>query len=123
VKKICKDHKLRLHLDGARSLNAAHCLKKDPAVLFKDFDTINFCLSKGMGCPIGSLVIGKNEDMVFANIARKLLGGSMRQAGVLAACGLVSLEDWEERFENDHENAKFIGEELKTIKNVEVNVD
>ena len=75
VAKICKDHKLRLHLDGARSLNAATALNIDPAVMVKPFNTVNFCLSKGMGCPIGSLVIGSKEDITFANVLRKMLGG------------------------------------------------
>jgi threonine aldolase len=78
VKKIAKKHKLRMHLDGARGLNAVTYLGVEPAEMVKDFDTVNFCLSKGMGCPIGSMVIGTKEDMAFARILRKLLGGQMR---------------------------------------------
>jgi threonine aldolase len=97
VKKICDAHKIKLHLDGARALNASTFLKIEPAKMVKDFDTINFCLSKGMGCPIGSMVIGTREDIAHARIVAKLLGGALRQAGVLAACGLVSLEDWQDK--------------------------
>jgi threonine aldolase len=78
VKKIAKKHKLRMHLDGARGLNAVTYLGVEPAEMVKDFDTVNFCLSKGMGCPIGSMVIGTKEDMAFARMLRKLLGGQMR---------------------------------------------
>ena len=78
VKKLAKKHKLRLHLDAARGLNAAVALDKDPAEMVKDFDTVNFCLSKGMGCPVGSLIMGKNEDMEYARVLRKMLGGQMR---------------------------------------------
>ena len=78
VKKIANKHKLRMHLDGARSLNAATSLNIEPAKLVKDFDTINLCMSKGMGCPIGSLLIGSQQDIAHARIIRKMLGGQMR---------------------------------------------
>lgn len=97
VKKLAKKHKLRLHLDGARCLNAATYLNVDPALLVKDFDTVNFCLSKGMGCPVGSMIIGTEKDIEHARALRKMLGGQMRQVGILATCGLISLEDWKER--------------------------
>lgn len=97
VKKIAVKKGLRMHLDGARALNAAVYLKMDPAEMVEDYDTVNFCLSKGMACPVGSLIIGKKEDIEFAKIVRKMLGGALRQVGVLASCGLVSLEDWRER--------------------------
>jgi threonine aldolase len=67
-----------MHLDGARGLNAVTALNTDPATMVKDFDTVNFCLSKGMGCPVGSMVIGSKEDIAFARILRKILGGQMR---------------------------------------------
>ena len=94
VKKICKQHNIRMHLDGARGLNAAVYLNVKPDKMVKDFDTVNFCFSKGMGCPVGSMVIGTKADIDFARMIRKMLGGAMRQSGVLAACALVSLEDW-----------------------------
>lgn len=67
-----------MHLDGARALNAAVHLKVDPAVMVRDFDTVNFCLSKGMGCPVGSLIIGSKSFINHALVLRKMLGGSMR---------------------------------------------
>jgi threonine aldolase len=78
VKALADKHKLRLHLDAARGLNAAVYLKTDPAVMVKPFNTVNFCLSKGMGCPVGSLIIGSQEDINLARIYRKMLGGQMR---------------------------------------------
>jgi threonine aldolase len=78
VKKIAKKRKLRMHLDGARCLNAATYLKIDPAEMVEDFNTVNLCLSKGLGCPIGSLLIGSHEDIDHARALRKMLGGQMR---------------------------------------------
>lgn len=75
VKEIASKNKLRMHLDGARSLNAAAFLNISPAEMVADFDTVNCCLSKGMGCPIGSLIIGTKEDIAHAKIIRKLIGG------------------------------------------------
>lgn len=97
-----------MHLDAARGLNAALYLNLDPKIMVKDFETVNFCLSKGMGCPVGSLVIGSKEDIEFAYMLRKILGGQMRQVGVLATCGLVALEDWKEKLAADHKNAKYL---------------
>ena len=112
VKKIANKHKLRFHLDGARALNAAVALNIDPAVMVEDFDTVNFCLSKGMGCPVGSLVMGTKQDIEFARVIRKMLGGAMRQAGVLATCGLVSLEDWKQKLKVDNDNALWLAKEM-----------
>jgi threonine aldolase len=101
-----------MHLDGARGLNAAQSLKVTPSTMVSDFDTVNFCLSKGMGCPVGSMVIGSKEDIEHARVLRKMLGGQMRQVGILAICGLISLEDWQERLQNDHDNARWIANEM-----------
>ena len=78
AKNLAKKHKLRLHLDAARGLNAAVALGIEPAEMVNDFDTVNFCLSKGMGCPVGSLIMGTKNDMEFARVMRKMLGGQMR---------------------------------------------
>ena len=78
VRKIARKHKLRMHLDGARCLNAAVALKIEPSLMVKEFNTVNFCLSKGMGCPVGSMVIGSREDIEHARIIRKMIGGQMR---------------------------------------------
>lgn len=120
VKKIAKKHKLRMHLDGARCLNAATKLNIDPAEMVKAFDTVNFCLSKGMGCPIGSVLMGKEADIQHASIIRKMLGGQMRQVGTIASCGLVALEDWRERLQNDHDNARYLAEEVDKIEAIDV---
>jgi len=98
VSDICANHKLNMHLDGARALNAATFLNIDPSEMVKPFKTFNFCLSKGMGCPIGSMIVSSREMIDHAIIVRKMLGGAMRQVGVLGACGLVALEDWKPRF-------------------------
>lgn len=78
MKKLAKKHKLKMHLDGARSLNAAVALDISPAEMTKDFDTVTLCLSKGLGCPLGSLVIGNKKDIKHCLILRKLLGGNLR---------------------------------------------
>eukprot|EP00347_Sterkiella_histriomuscorum_P022198 403331332 len=120
VRQIANRHKLRMHLDGARSLNAAVYLNMDPAKMVEDFDTVNFCLSKGMSCPVGSLIIGRKEDINHAMALRKMLGGAMRQVGVLASCGLVALEDWKEKLSEDHENARALAQGLSKIPWIDV---
>lgn len=112
VKKLATASNLKMHLDGARGLNAAAFLDIDPAHMVKHFDTVNFCMSKGMGCPVGSLIMGTAQDMEFARVLRKMLGGQMRQIGMLATCGLISLEDWKVKLNEDHQNAKYIAQEL-----------
>ena len=94
VRKLAKKKKLKMHLDGARSWNAAVGLGIEMKDMVKDFDLVNVCLSKGMGCPIGSVVAGSAEDIKKARVYRKMLGGGMRQMGVVAAPALVALEDW-----------------------------
>lgn len=91
MSKIAKKNKIKLHLDGARSWNASVFLGIEMKEMTNDFDLVNVCLSKGMGCPVGSMLVGSHEDIIFARNIRKMLGGSMRQTGVLAACGLVAL--------------------------------
>ena len=95
VKKLARKGKhKKLHLDGARSWNASIFLGLEMKEMVKDFDLISVCLSKGMGCPIGSLIVGSEKDIEAARNYRKMLGGAMRQTGIFAACGLVSLMDW-----------------------------
>lgn len=86
---------MKMTLDGARSWNASVFLNIPMKDMVKDFDLVNVCMSKGMGCPIGSLIVGSNEDITEAINIRKILGGAMRQTGVFASCGLVSLMDWQ----------------------------
>ena len=106
---------LPVHLDGARVFNAATALGKDVATITKKFDSVMFCLSKGLGAPVGSMLVGSQDFIDKARITRKLLGGGMRQAGVLAAAGLVALEETPKILHRDHENARHLAEGLSKI--------
>ncbi len=106
---------LPVHLDGARVFNAAVALGIDVAKLTAKADTVMFCLSKGLGAPVGSLLVGTAEMMDRARIYRKALGGGMRQAGILAAAGLIALEHGPRKLVEDHANAKFLAEGLSRI--------
>lgn len=118
-----KEHKLPVHLDGARVFNAAAALGVDVKTLTAGFDTVMFCLSKGLCAPVGSLLIGSEEAMERARIYRKALGGGMRQAGVLAAAGLIALEQMPARLHEDHANAKLLAEALANVEGVEIYPD
>jgi threonine aldolase len=118
-----KERKIPIHLDGARIFNAATALGVDVKTLTRGFDTIMFCLSKGLGAPVGSMLVGSAELMERGRIYRKALGGGMRQAGVLAAAGLIALEKMPERLHEDHANAKFLAEALAHIEGVIVDPD
>lgn len=108
VAKIAKKSKAKLHLDGARSWNASLFLGIDMKDMLAPFDLVSICLSKGMGCPIGSLVVGTEKDIKVARNYRKMVGGAMRQTGIFAACGLVSLMDWQEKLTEDNLNAAWL---------------
>jgi threonine aldolase len=101
---------LKTHLDGARVFNAAAALDTTVAALTRGFDTVNFCLSKGLGAPVGSILVGTRADIVRARSVRKALGGGMRQAGILAAAGLIALEDTPAKLPQDHANARILAE-------------
>lgn len=105
-----------MHLDGARSWNAALYHGMTMKEYTKDFDLVNVCLSKGMGCPAMSVIAGSKADIDRALVFRKMLGGGMRQTGILSAAALVSLMDWEEKLSTDNLNAKWLGEEIADIK-------
>ncbi|MGB8543387.1 MAG: GntG family PLP-dependent aldolase [Candidatus Acidiferrales bacterium] len=109
---------LKVHLDGARIFNAAVALGESVAALTKNCDSVMFCLSKGLGAPVGSMLVGSKELIQKAHIARKLLGGGMRQAGVLAAAGLIALEESPQKLHIDHKNAKFLANGLAGIKGI-----
>ncbi len=115
-----KERNLPIHLDGARIFNAATALNIDVKTLTRGFDTVMFCLSKGLCAPIGSLLVGSEEQMAQARIYRKALGGGMRQAGVLATAGLIALEQMPNRLHEDHANARLLAESLVNIEGVEV---
>lgn len=118
-----KERKLPTHLDGARIFNAATALGVDVKTLTRGFDTVMFCLSKGLGAPVGSMLVGSAELMDQARLYRKALGGGMRQAGVLAAAGLIALEQGPKRLHEDHANARLLAETLANIDSVEIDVD
>jgi threonine aldolase len=115
-----KERKLPIHLDGARVFNAAAALNIDVKTLTRGFDTVMFCLSKGLCAPVGSILVGSEELMSQARIYRKALGGGMRQAGILAAAGLIALEEMPKRLHEDHANARLLAEALANIDGVEI---
>ena len=107
-----REAKLPAHLDGARVFNAATALGIDVATLTRGFDTVMFCLSKGLGAPVGSMLVGSREVIERARVFRKSLGGGMRQAGVLAAAGLIALEEMPKRLGDDHANARLLADAI-----------
>lgn len=111
---------LKVHLDGARIFNAATYLGRRVDELCAKVDTVMFCLSKGLGAPVGSMLVGAAEDMARARLYRKRLGGGMRQAGVLAAAGLIALEEMPARLKEDHANARWLASELEQIPGIRV---
>ncbi len=118
-----RECKLPVHLDGARIFNASTALGVDVKTLTRGFDTVMFCLSKGLCAPVGSMLTGSAELMEQARIYRKALGGGMRQAGVLAAAGLIALEKMSARLHEDHANARLLAEALSHIESVAVDLD
>lgn len=115
IKAVAHKHNLGYHLDGARLWNALVALNHKPKQYGELFDTISVCLSKGLGCPIGSVLIGNKELMQHAIRIRKIFGGGMRQVGYLAAAGLYALDNNIERLRKDHIKAKEIGEVLESL--------
>ncbi|HUH64092.1 MAG TPA: GntG family PLP-dependent aldolase [Terracidiphilus sp.] len=117
------ERRLPVHLDGARIFNAATALGVDVKTLTRGFDTVMFCLSKGLGAPVGSMLVGSAELMEQARIYRKALGGGMRQAGVLAAAGLIAIEQMPARLHEDHANARLVAEALAHMDGVAIDLD
>ena len=124
VNEIC-DHAhelgLKVHMDGARIFNAATALGDNVAAMTGKVDSVMFCLSKGLGAPVGSVVAGSKEFIEKARIHRKMFGGGMRQAGVIAAAGLIALEKSPARLHIDHENAKLLAEGIAQIPGLKIN--
>ncbi|UCF94841.1 MAG: low-specificity L-threonine aldolase [Desulfobacterales bacterium] len=112
---VARRHGLKIHVDGARFFNAAVALGVDPRDLAAEADSVSFCLSKGLAAPVGSVVCGSREFVAEARRARKVLGGGMRQAGVLAAAGIVALTEMVARLAEDHANAHKLAEGLAAI--------
>jgi threonine aldolase len=115
---------LPVHLDGARVFNAAVALGVSVAKLTSGFDTVMFCLSKGLGAPVGSMLVGSKESIAQARVHRKALGGGMRQAGILAAAGLIALHEMPKRLGEDHANARLLAEAVAADpKAAEIDLD
>jgi threonine aldolase len=123
VGQIARDHGLKIHVDGARFFNAAIALGIDPSDLAAQADSISFCLSKGLAAPVGSMVCGSQEFVNEARRARKLVGGGMRQAGILAAAGVVALSQMVDRLADDHANAKKLAEGLASTPGIAIDPD
>ncbi len=113
---------LRLHLDGARLFNAAVASETAAAVIAAPFDSISICLSKGLGAPVGSLLVGSHDFIARARRLRKMLGGGMRQAGILAQAGLFALEQHVTRLADDHRRAKRLAEGLAALPGIELDL-
>jgi threonine aldolase len=111
---------LRVHLDGARVFNAAVYLNEPVAEITKNFDSVQFCLSKGLGAPVGSMIVGSKDFIERCRVIRKTLGGGMRQVGVLAAAGLVALEEGPKLLAVDHENAQVLAQGLAEIPGIQI---
>jgi len=118
VRALADRHNLRIHLDAARVFNAAVALGVDVRELTCDADSLSFCLSKGLSAPVGSLVCGSGDFVREARRARKVLGGGMRQGGIIAAAGIVALEDMIDRLAEDHVNARRLAEGLADIPGI-----
>ncbi|MPM17233.1 L-allo-threonine aldolase [bioreactor metagenome] len=120
---VAKKYNLPVHLDGARVSNASASLNVDVKEITKYCDSIMFCLSKGLCAPVGSILAGSKEFIAKARKKRKLMGGGLRQAGFLAAAGIVALNDMTKRLNEDHENAKLLASELNKLPEINVNLD
>jgi len=120
---LCQKHGMKIHLDGARIFNAAVALGVDVKEITAKVDTVNFCLSKGLRSPVGSLLCGPADFIDKARIWRKRLGGGMRQAGILAACGIVSLEKMVDRLEVDHRRARALAQAISQIPGLSIDWD
>jgi len=124
VARVAHDHGLPVHLDGARVFNAAIALGMPAAELVRPADSVQICLSKGLSCPIGSLLVGSRELITRAHAMRQPLGGTMRQAGIIAAAGLVAFDSGIDRLAEDHENARRLAVGLANIgKGLSVDLD
>jgi len=123
ISEVAKNHNLKLYLDGARIFNAAVALNVDVKEFTKHVDNVMFCLSKGLCCPIGSLLVGTSDFIRRAREIRKVLGGGMRQAGIIAAPGIVALEGMIDRLKDDNLNARRLAEGVAKINRIKVNLD
>ena len=123
VGKLARRFGLKIHVDGARLFNAAIALGAEARELVAEADSVNICLSKGLAAPVGSVVSGSRGFISKARRVRKVLGGGMRQSGVLAAAGIVSLTEMVDRLEDDHKNARKLAEGLSDVNGLSVDPD
>jgi threonine aldolase len=119
IAKFCRQNQLKLHLDGARIFNALQHSGESPQDWGPLFDTLSVCLSKGLGAPVGSLLLGSAEDIALARRYRKILGGGMRQAGYLAAAGIYALDHNLTRLKEDHQHAAWLAQALQSAPSVD----
>ena len=120
VARIARSHGIPVHLDGARVFNAATALGVDVRAITEHVDTVSCCLSKGLCAPVGSVLAGSEKTIARARKYRKMLGGGMRQAGILAAAGLIAIREMPKRLYEDHENARYMAKELAKMPGVTV---
>lgn len=123
VYSLAKKNGIAVHLDGARVFNAAAALNVDVREITKSCDTVSCCLSKGLCAPVGSVLAGDSKTITKARKYRKMLGGGMRQCGLLAAAGIIALKEMPKRLTEDHENAKYMARKLSELSGVEVDLD
>jgi threonine aldolase len=120
IGKWAHDQGLKVHVDGARFFNASISQGYSPEVFARHVDTVSICFSKGLGCPMGSILIGSREEIYLARRARKMFGGALRQAGIVAASAIYAMEHNVERLAEDHENAKLFAERIAEIEGIVV---
>lgn len=123
IYKLAVDNNIKVHLDGARIFNAATYLGVEAKLIMEHCDSVMFCLSKGLCAPVGSILAGEEDFIKDARKTRKMLGGGMRQSGVIASAGIIALKEMTGRLAEDHENARALGEGLKNIRGLDVNMD
>ena len=123
IAEVAHRHDVSLHIDGARIFNAAVALGVSPVDLARPADTVSFCLSKGLSCPVGSLICGSREFIARARKNRKMVGGGMRQAGIIAAAGIVALETMVDRLAEDHANARRLALGLARLRGLRLDSD
>jgi threonine aldolase len=121
--KVAREKNCKLHMDGARLFNAAVASGTDSARIVRDFDTVSICLSKGLGAPVGSVLVGSKADLAEAHRWRKMFGGGMRQAGVIASAGIYALENNIERLSEDHKRARRLAEALNEMPAFSIDLD
>ena len=121
--KVGREKDCKLHLDGARLFNAVVASSTDPARMVRDFDSVSICLSKGLGAPVGSILVGSKKDIAQAHRWRKMFGGGMRQAGMMAAAGIYALENNIERLSEDHRRAKQFAEAVSEMPKFSIEIE